>query len=322
MARMSKVLIFTEGGEDIGFGHITRCLSLCQAFESAGVKAQMVVKGKRLPVELFDNADFRIMDWIERADEFAGSPDIVIIDSYLASLEVYLKFSRRKNIKLAVIDDYKRLNYPPSIIINPSLYGGKIDYGPSDATVLAGREYIILRREFWDVEEKIINKNVKNILVTLGGTNESRRIYPAIEGLNREYGLNISYVNPAEGILPAVRIKALMAGADIAISGGGQTIYELARAGLPAIAVCFAQNQLANLNAAGKEGIVDFVGWYDQRDLSFKLKEALGRLFSYELRREMSRKGRECVDGRGAKNIVKRLLESAVVNSSDAAMQQ
>lgn len=28
-----KVFILTEGGKDIGFGHITRCLSLYHAFE-------------------------------------------------------------------------------------------------------------------------------------------------------------------------------------------------------------------------------------------------------------------------------------------------
>ena len=31
-----KLLILTEGGENIGFGHVSRCLSLCQAFEARG----------------------------------------------------------------------------------------------------------------------------------------------------------------------------------------------------------------------------------------------------------------------------------------------
>ena len=38
-----KVIILTEGGKDIGFGHITRCMSLYQAFEEKGIKSQFIV---------------------------------------------------------------------------------------------------------------------------------------------------------------------------------------------------------------------------------------------------------------------------------------
>ena len=33
---MKKVIILTEGGKKVGFGHITRCISLYQAFEEKG----------------------------------------------------------------------------------------------------------------------------------------------------------------------------------------------------------------------------------------------------------------------------------------------
>ena len=40
-----KVFILTEGGKDIGFGHITRCISLSEAFEEKGIYPE--VRGVR-----------------------------------------------------------------------------------------------------------------------------------------------------------------------------------------------------------------------------------------------------------------------------------
>ena len=60
---MKKVFILTEGGENKGFGHITRCTSLYQAFEEKGIIPEFIVinvkfvllkllhKFKRFPIQ-------------------------------------------------------------------------------------------------------------------------------------------------------------------------------------------------------------------------------------------------------------------------------
>ena len=40
-----KVFIITEGGKDIGFGHITQCLSLYQAFKEKGILPKFIING-------------------------------------------------------------------------------------------------------------------------------------------------------------------------------------------------------------------------------------------------------------------------------------
>lgn len=45
----------------------------------------------------------------------------------------------------------------------------------------------------------------------------------------------------------AERMKDVMAGSDLAISAAGQTLYELARIGLPTIAIAVARDQLGNV---------------------------------------------------------------------------
>ena len=40
-----KVFIVTEGGSKIGFGHVTRCISLSEAFEEKGIFPEFIVNG-------------------------------------------------------------------------------------------------------------------------------------------------------------------------------------------------------------------------------------------------------------------------------------
>jgi spore coat polysaccharide biosynthesis predicted glycosyltransferase SpsG len=41
---MISVLILTEGGREAGFGHITRCTALYQAFEERGIFTEFIVE--------------------------------------------------------------------------------------------------------------------------------------------------------------------------------------------------------------------------------------------------------------------------------------
>jgi spore coat polysaccharide biosynthesis predicted glycosyltransferase SpsG len=92
--------------------------------------------------------------------------------------------------------------------------------------------------------------------------------------------------------------------ADICISGGGQTTYELARVGVPTIGICFAENQLNNLKYGEKEGYLKFIGWYDDKSLLIKIVNGVKSLNFYKLV-HMSRSGRKSVDGKGVLRILK-----------------
>ena len=60
-----KVVILTEGGADIGFGHITRCLSLYQAFEEKGIVSEMIINGDGSVLGLLRNSNYQIFDWVK-----------------------------------------------------------------------------------------------------------------------------------------------------------------------------------------------------------------------------------------------------------------
>jgi spore coat polysaccharide biosynthesis predicted glycosyltransferase SpsG len=101
-----------------------------------------------------------------------------------------------------------------------------------------------------------------------------------------------------------------MLGADVAISGGGQTLYELAATGTPAVAIRLADNQTLNLRNLQAAGMLLWAGDAGDADLETMVTSALMVLAENRGRRtEMSRRGRALVDGRGAARVAAAVLD-------------
>lgn len=303
-----KVLILSEGGSDIGFGHITRCISLYQAFKEKGASPEFVVNGDTTIKDLLKDKNYRIFNWLEEKDklfEIIEEADIVTMDSYLAKKFLYDKISRMTDGRLLMVDDYNRLEYPKGIIVNPTIYGDSLSYSQKNSVdYLLGKDYIILRKEFWGVSEKKINKEVKNILITFGGINHSDLARGIVNYLKNKFDFHFYVVDARKNKLTAKEMLNLMLKADICISGGGQTTYELARVGVPTIGICFAENQRLNLKSWQKKGFIEYVGWYNDRDLLKKIVGVINKLIPYRERIRRSKVGRNCIDGKGVERIL------------------
>ena len=321
-----KALIITEGGEGIGFGHIARCLSLSQALEKKGITPEFVVNGSVKSKDLAAVKRHRIFNWLEEKErlfKMAEKSDIAIIDSYLATSDIYDKISQLAK-KPVYIDDNNRLRYPKGIVVNGTIYAGRLGYPKQKGTnYLSGSQYIPLRREFWNVPAKRIKRMIKALLITFGGDDSKNMTHWALKALKEKCKDMIKNVvigrsfNDAESIRNladkrtnfiyspgAAMIKRLMLRSDIAITAGGQTLYELARTGTPAIGICIAENQRRNLEAWHKAGVVEYIGWFNDKDLSSKLLKGLDKVSGYAVRVKRSRLGRHFVDGKGVERII------------------
>lgn len=321
-----KVVILTEGGKDIGAGHITRCTSIYQAFEEIGILPEFIVNGDETVEGLLKDKNCKVFDWLnEQKMLFANveNADIVFIDSYLADCDLYEKIS---NIaKTAVyFDDDVRLNYPRGFVLNGAVLAEQMAYPKrKEVTYLLGAQYAPLRKEFWDVPAKPIRDNLETVMITFGGA-DIRNVTPKvlkwltdahpevlkkviiaksfqnIAEIERLRGNNIEliyYPNAAE-------MKRVMLESDIAIAAGGQTPHELARIGVPTIGICIAENQLHNIEGWSKSGFLKYVGWYSDENLEQRLKSSLRYLANKRIRMHTSEIGRKVIDGQGYKRII------------------
>ena len=97
--------------------------------------------------------------------------------------------------------------------------------------------------------------------------------------------------------------------ADLAISAGGTTLYELCAVGTPAISYSFADNQLYNVKQFAKDGMIDYAGDVRRDDIFTNVVELYQKYDKdRRLREERSVRMQQMVDGKGAERIGAALL--------------
>ena len=103
-------------------------------------------------------------------------------------------------------------------------------------------------------------------------------------------------------------LRSLMLAADVAISGAGMTLYELAATATPAVSLTMAPNQRPNAAAFQRAGAALAAGATDHPDLCATVTGHLGRLAAdAELREKLGAAGRRLVDGQGASRVAREL---------------
>jgi len=326
-----KVFIITEGSWHTGFGHITRCISLYQAFKKRGIIPKFIINGDDCIKDLLKDKNYQIFNWLEEKNklfELVKNADIAIVDSYLAHISFYETLSNLVKIPV-YIDDTEGLDYPRGIVVNGGICAEELDYPNKDGiTYLLGTKYTPLRKEFWEVPEKEIKGKVESIMITFGG-NDSKNMTPKILKLLKENYSNLkknviigrAFQNIDEiekeadkntnlTFYPnAEKMKEIILESDIAISAGGQTLYELARVGVPTIGICVAKNQLGNVKGWEKAGFLEYVGWYNRDDILEKIKDAVECLKDVKIRKSKSKIAKKIVDGKGNLRIVDKVIK-------------
>lgn len=325
-----KVFILTEGGKDIGLGHVVRCISIAQAFEKKGIRPVFIVNGDDSVREFVRGRDVRIEDWLKSRsamfDEIKDS-DAVVIDSYLADLSFYETASALTR-QPVYIDDNVRLDYPQGTVVNGSIGAEDMRYEKRPGvTRLLGVKYIPLREDFCDVQDKEIKPSALDIMITFGGDDTRDMTAKIVELLGKEFpqcmkrvviGKSFSGQERFEALCDArtemifspdaEKMKELMLNSDLAVSAGGQTLYEFARIGVPTVVVSVADNQMGNIRGFQRAGFIEYAGPWDRPDLERKITGCIRSIMPQGVRKEMKRKGRSLVDGKGASRVVERIL--------------
>jgi UDP-2,4-diacetamido-2,4,6-trideoxy-beta-L-altropyranose hydrolase len=98
-------------------------------------------------------------------------------------------------------------------------------------------------------------------------------------------------------------MKDLLTEADVAVTGGGQILNELARVGVPTVAIGLADNQYSNLEGWQARGFIELAGWWDTPSLSAGVESCLSAFVHLEERRHRTEIGRALVDGQGSRRI-------------------
>lgn len=326
-----KVAIITEGFENTGYGHITRCISLYQAFEERNITPIIYLNGDEKSKSFLININYELINWLTHPAQLIKkiiNSDIVIIDSYYASKEFYENISKFTKL-LLIVDDFMRIDYSSGIILNGSINAESLQY-PTKKGIeyLLGTQYIPIRKAFWNNPARKYKNKIETILITFGGQDIRNLTLPvlnAVNDYNPSIKINVVFGNKDGNILKELKnkypnsefyfsindeaMKTLMLESDLAITAAGQTLYELAATGTPAIAVAVADNQKININEWHKAGYLLEPIFYNDINCIKKIVDQLKKLESIRLRKKIGNNGKTKVDGRGSQKVINYLIE-------------
>ena len=332
----------TDGNEIIATGHVMRCLSIADAFKELKHEVTFIVSDN-LCHEMIYQRGYDIVtisgkwnDLEYELDELeqvisVNDVQILIIDSYYVTSQYLQRIGCLT--KTVYIDDLNAFLYPVDVIINYSLYADKLDYRNRypDTELLLGCDYVPLRSQFTNIDTKVIHKQVKSILVTSGGTDCGNMVLSLLRKMNSDIVFKNIDIHVVVGVFNSNFIElytlekqsdnvtlhhnvkdmvTLMKGADVAISAGGSTLYELGACGVPTITYFFADNQISNVREFEARGLMDCAG--DAKEAPERCAQSLYKLVvklvpSYVKRKKLSEELMQLIDGNGAMRIARRL---------------
>lgn len=332
-----KVLFRADAGPHIGLGHVQRSLSLAIALQKLGVESLFLTNGGNFHCERIARFGFFVElvpeteSWNSADSEatlkvaFRQECDAVVVDSHEAGAD-YLTELRNAGIFVAARDDLALFPFSCQLVFNGNADASRLPYQSSagDTVFLLGTEYMVLRDEFGEAPSRSINGDVQNMLVILGGTDNHDlmpRILRLLDTLPGEFSVTAvvgPFFNNATAVKSAAEnakrpimlvhspdsVRDLMLGADLAVSAGGQTLYELASTGCPTVAMSVAPNQRGQLLALEEAGALVSAGDAETGDVITGMGRGLTDLLAdSKARVDMAAVGQSLVDGQGAQRV-------------------
>lgn len=322
-----NVLIYTYGNHKIGMGHVYRMSNLASLLKKRGYNILFLMpswaegikkireegwKIKEISVDLFEQE--HVYKRLLGAQFF----DCIIADALNVSKNIMKLFGEKGKLLLS-LDNIGVGRFFSDILINilyrtePRLMKPKIEINSFD--------YLILNENFkkYNLKEKSINKEVKKILITQGGSDTYGVVPKIMDELNKlpmELECDV-LVGPAfkhhKELISSIRNSdlkinivenirktwELFYNVDMAISGGGMTLFELLCVGVPCIVLTQEYKELETINYLNELKLIDLLGLHEKLHEGDILNASIGLINNCNRRLEMSEKGKKVIDGGG-----------------------
>ena len=337
------IAIRADGNATLGMGHLMRCSSIAKALKKQGAECIFVMAQEQAGQFLQEKGfccEVLGTDYLDMEAELPKLKEVAakysislwLVDSYQITQD-YLR-QLQTICPVFYLDDTGEKLPEANGLINYNIYGDELGYEekcPAQMRLLLGAGYAPVKEEFVQTPY-VLSKEVHKILITMGGS-DTLNITGAfsqclLQRLPEEIELTLicGRFNPH---LPKLlqlqeensRVQVLvdvadmwnkLAAADIAVSAGGSTMYELSAMGVPTVCCYYVENQRRIA-----EGFAGKVGLCNAGDYSAEPEAVLERMcqaiealvVSYEKREALSVRMKQVADGQGAMRLAKALLE-------------
>jgi UDP-2,4-diacetamido-2,4,6-trideoxy-beta-L-altropyranose hydrolase len=314
-----RVLFRAAAGPRRGFGHLVRCRSLARAL---GVRPLLAVRGGQrvvdtalaLGCDVVDGSSSRIIARLQ--------PDIVVVDDPIAAnASRWIAAARKAGCLVVSIHDLGIGSTDADLVVDGSVTrNAKAVWGRT----LAGPKYAVLDPVFSESSSTALKRcPTPRVLISLGGGPRGElaaaiagaiaQIEPKADvrvvggfmpGFGTSRNSRITWIETPRGLGDE------LSRTDVAVLGGGVSLYEACARGVAAVGVPVVKAQEPTVRAFARARAalaVPEVGTSPQI-----IAERAARLLrDAGLRRKVSRRARQIVDGRGASRVAVAIAQMA-----------
>ncbi len=327
-----NILFRADAGEEIGSGHLMRCLGLAQYLRDEGASCSLLTTGKEEPaVARWRGEEINVQEHRTKC----GSPEDaaatlaaaaaigaqwIVADGYDFDI-AWQRVAKEGGAGLLCFDDLGGAPFAADVVVNQNPGAQDLSYDMEDGgRVLSGPDYVVLRRELRHLKRET-SSGAPRLLVTFGGYDLDNLALAAMRelaGLEAPFTATVICAVDAEGlaeaqafaashsdrfhVTPPTDIVPLMATTDLALCAAGTTALELASLGIPMVLVTVADNQEPGAAALDRTGCARLAGAGASR-LAAATEIIDAFLRDWTAREAMGKKGKTMVDGRGVERI-------------------
>lgn len=300
-----KIAIVVNAYRKIGTGHVYRCLSIASKLVFHEVLF-LLDEQHDLGINIVDNYNYTYRTY-DGDDDLLNilreyNPQVVVND-ILDTSEEYILSLKNEGYFVVNFEDLGTGTNVADVVFD-ALY----EHDLNQENIFTGHKYYVLKDEFYFQPKKIITNDVKNVLITFGGTdpnNLSQKVLESVLSTNFDGRINVILglgysdvealvakyeANPAVQIYQNIsNISEFMFKADIIFTSAGRTMYEVCSLGVPTICLCQNDREITHVFGNAENGFIN-MGLGEAVTREEIAEQFMNLVNNPELRGDMNRK--------------------------------
>ena len=328
------MLVLCDAAASTGLGHFVRCTSLATELTARGADVHFLLPEDSAP-RAVDRArragwSVHVGPWLTDPAQAVpgGTGQVLVVDTYRlggAGLTALRDRLGSRGGVLAVIDDLADRAFEADLVLNQNVGAERLVY-PGVGLVLSGPRYALLRPEFGEHRDAALQAVdrlpdvPRRVLVLFGGTDAAGMAMTGASAAAQAFPqASVRVVAPGsldvrtggDGRITRLdhveRVHEEMLAADLVLSAGGTTLWELCCLARPTAVVAVADNQVPTYDEMSALGAILPAGRSPVRDaaaLAARLRELTDHPGALRL---VAGRAAALTDGRGCARAVEAL---------------